>query len=361
MCTVNDCYLCEVGYGFEVNGERSFHRGDYIPYRAVNIFVKGRKGYSTFCTAYRYDTDNLSRANLYGDMYLDLDDEDDFEHVREDARSVFSYFKIVYRIPPEQMHIFFSGKKGIHIIIPADILGVEPMPMLNGVYKSIANSVRTYTPHKTIDLKIYDNKRLFRIPNTIHEKTNLYKIPITLDELNTMSIEDIRKMAQSQRHLDFTKANAVNNTARQAFQKAIEEYAVLDKETRKDRRFKTTMNFVPPCIQKILEDGAEVGQRNITIACLTGFYKAYGKSLNETTDLILEWNSKNTRPTGATELKRTVQSMFNGQKMFGCSTLKTITVCDPAHCKLSKKGDINHVTDSKNQETQRQRQAPYKR
>lgn len=361
MSSEKDCYLCEVGYGFEVNGERSFHRGDYIPYRAVNIFVKGRERYSTFCTAYRYDTDNLSRARLYGDLYLDLDDENDFENVRQDAKSVFSYFKIVYKIPPEQMHIYFSGKKGLHIIIPADILGVEPMPMLNGVYKSIANSVRTYTPNKTIDLKIYDNKRLFRIPNTIHESTKLYKIPITVDELESLSIDQIKDLARNERHITFNEAHGINNTARQAFQKAIDEYAVLDKESRKDRRYKTTMNFVPPCIQKILEDGAEVGQRNITIACLTGFYKAYGKSMNETIELITDWNSKNAQPTGAIELKRTVQSMFKGQKMFGCSTLKTITVCDPAHCKLSRKGDNNNVTNSENQEAQRQRQAPYKR
>ena len=224
------------------------------------------------------------------------------------------------------------------------------MPLLNGVFKTIALSIKSFTANKTIDTQIYDNKRMFRIPNTIHEKSNLYKIPITPEELRTLSEQEIKELAQQPRDLQLNTFYDTNNIAQKQFQKAIEEYYILDKESRKDRRFKSKYDFTPPCIQYILENGAIEGQRNITIACLTGFCKNSGKSLNETIDFISEWNSKNAKPTGDQEMKKTIKSIFMGNKIYGCSTLKLISACDESRCKLSKKkeGQNNAITSESN-------------
>ena len=348
MSSEKECYLVEVGYGFENNGERGFSRGNYIPYRTISCFIKERNRYSTFCSAYRYNCSDIAKSDLYGDLYLDFDDAKEFEHVRKDALTTLSYFKICYHIPEEQVRIYFSGSKGIHLVVPAEILGIQPMPLLNGVFKYIALSAKTYSPYKTIDTQIYDNKRLFRIPNTIHEKSRLYKIPITANELRTFTEEQIKELAKQPRDLQVSKCYTTNNMAQKQFQKDIEEYMALDKESRKDKRFKAKLNFTPPCIQYILENGAQEGQRNITIACLTGFYKSYGKTLNETIELISEWNERNTKPTGQQELKTTVRSMFSGDKLYGCSTLKLMSQCDEKNCKLSKKKEgQNNVITSK--------------
>ncbi len=351
MCTANECYLCEVGFGFDSNGERGFSRGSYIPYRTISGFIENRNRYSVFSSAYRYNTTDIAKSDLYGDLYLDFDDINDFAHVRADALTALSYLKIVYHIEENQVQIYFSGNKGIHIIVPAKILGIEPMPLLNGVFKTIALSIKSFTPNKTIDTQIYDNKRLFRIPNTIHEKSKLYKIPITSDELRNLTEEDIKTMAQQPREMHFSTLFTTNNIAQKQFQRAVEEYYILDKEAKKDKRFKSKYNFTPPCIQYILENGAPEGQRNITIACLTGFCKNSGKSLNETIDFISDWNDKNVKPTGAQEMKKTIKSIFMGEKIYGCSTLKTISVCDESRCKLSKKKEgQNNEQNSKIQQ-----------
>lgn len=350
MCQEKECYLVETGFGFEVNGERGFSRGNYIPYRTINNFIKNHKGYSVFCSAYRYNNTDINKADLFGSLYLDFDDLNNFEHVRQDVITTLSYLKISYHIPEEQIKIYFSGNKGIHLVVPAEILGIQPMPLLNGVFKQIAMSAKTYSPNKTIDTQIYDNKRLFRLPNTIHEKSKLYKIPITSQELRTLTETQIKTMAQQPR-TDFIikPIYETNNIAQRQFQKDIQEYYIYDKESKKDKRFKTKLTFTPPCIKYILENGAQEGQRNITIACLTGFYKNSGKSLNETIELIEEWNENNSKPTGSQELKKTVRSIFMGEKLFGCSTLKTISSCDENNCRLSKKKEgQNNVIRSKN-------------
>ena len=340
MSNVKECYLCEVGYGFQnINGERGFSRGSYISSSEVSKFIAKRNYYSVFRSAYSYNNPDIDKSDLYGDLYLDFDDVQDFERVRKDALQSLSYFKILYSIPPEYIQIYYSGNKGIHLVIPATILGVEPMPLLNGIYKYIAMSVKTYSPNKTIDTQIYDNKRLFRIPNTLHEKSHLFKIPITLDELRNLSEHDIKNLATRTRTIPVPKFYGANNDARKKFQQAMKEYYEVDKEAGKNSnvRHRAILNFTPPCIQHILENGAEEGQRNITIACLTGFYKSSGKTLNETIELIEKWNDKNIKPTGSQELKKTVKSMFNNNKMYGCSTLKLISICNESQCKLSKK------------------------
>ena len=37
------------------------------------------------------------------------------------------------------------------------------------------------------------------------------------------------------------------------------------------------------------------------------------------------------------EMKKTIKSMFNGNKDYGCTTLKLISQCNESQCKLSKK------------------------
>ena len=84
MCAGNENYLIEVGFGFEFENEehkreRGFSRGHYIPYRAISSFIEERNKYSVFCSAYRYTDTDITKSTLYGDLYLDFDDLNDFE------------------------------------------------------------------------------------------------------------------------------------------------------------------------------------------------------------------------------------------------------------------------------------------
>ena len=336
MCAVEECYLVETAYSYEVNGKRYFNRGNYIPYRTISNFVNQRNSYSAFASNYRYRTKNVDESDLYGDFYLDFDDIENFEHARRDALSALSYIKIVFGIPSENLYIYYSGNKGIHIMVPAKTLGIQPIKELNGVFKMLATSIKMYTKYKTVDTQVYDNKRLFRIPNTMHEKSGLYKIPITPLELAKATEEEIKTMALTQRPLFNIDVLSESSRAKIEFEKVIERYTQYVKDQERDiKNSERKISFVPPCIENILKNGAVQGERNITIACLASFYKSYGKSLNETIDLIREWNDKNAYPTGDTELTRTTRSIYTGGKLYGCNTLKSLNICS-TDCKINK-------------------------
>lgn len=324
-----ECNIREVGFGYERNNEYLFSRNRYIPDGAVNQFANERNQYSAFCSTFRYNTQDIDNSLMYGDLYFDFDDVNNFENVRKDAIVVLSTIEIIFQIKKELVKIYFSGNKGIHLIIPAEILGVTPSAELNCIYKYIATMAKNFTPNKTLDTQIYDNKRLFRIPNTKHEKSQLYKIPITVDELRNLSIEQIRNMAMQQRNISYPVYSMIPN-ANRAYKKIVEEYSINKIKDAKSSnvRYKKKFNFIPPCIQHILQNGAQEGERNISIACLAGFYKAYGKTLDETIDIISDWNDCNSRPTGKNELVKTVKSIFNSEKQFGCATLQSLSICD---------------------------------
>lgn len=337
MCEIKDCFIIETGYW--INKEKNiFKRKDFLPHSLLRSVILKRNNYGVFQTTFRYDIENQDEANLYGDFYLDFD-SDNFEYVRKDALKAISYLKVVFnlKVPTKQLQIFFSGNKGVHIIVPGEILGVTPRKDLNEIYKTIANAISKFTDNGTVDLKIYDNKRLFRVPNSKHEKTNLHKIPITLDELRYSSESEIRELATVPRISDVHDLEVKEcKEAAKMFQTFIDRTQVRINDF-KNIKSSGTLNYTPPCIIQILEDGAKDGQRNNTIAILSSFFKSNGKDLAETIGILERWNNeKNSNPTSVSELKKTARSIYNTQKNFGCSSIKSLELCTKKDCKFNK-------------------------
>lgn len=336
--TVNqDFRIIEVGNSYVRNGIKLFSRNRFIDYSEITGFLKETNCFGSFCTNYRYcDRGNINGCLIYGDLYFDFDNEDDFEKVRKDALTVIAFLETVFKLTENSYSLFYSGNKGVHLTIPAEVLGVEPCMDLNDVYKYIATVAKNYTQFKTLDTQVYDRKRLFRIPNTIHEKSNLYKIQITYQELKEKDLTEIRQMAQQPRKLVKARRILVP-VAHQKMERFINDYhrEAKEKEADKNKTRRSSINFIPPCVEKILQDGANVGQRNITIACLASLYKSMGETYNNAVSLISEWNSNNATPTPERELRRTVQSIYSSEKTYGCKTLSLISECND-QCKIYK-------------------------
>ena len=58
----------------------------------------------------------------YGDFALDIDTLD---LACPAAVKIIEYFELVYGVDPEQWRCYLSGKKGVHLELPASILGAE--------------------------------------------------------------------------------------------------------------------------------------------------------------------------------------------------------------------------------------------
>ena len=171
------CYF-EAGLQFE-NGK--FQRNIILTVDDWAAFFSAHKDKGVFTTAFRYKDKNIREGSMIGHFYLDFDEpnvEKNFRYVKEDVIRCVSALKSIYQIPTEYIRLYFSGGKGIHLIVPYEVFGIEPNDKLHEIFRLMAKDFASMTRNKTVDTKIYDRVRLLRVPNSRHPKTNLYKIPI---------------------------------------------------------------------------------------------------------------------------------------------------------------------------------------
>lgn len=102
-------------------------------------------------------------------------------------------------IDVDSIKAFFTGKKGFS-------LEVEITERITPEqFKTIIKTLATDFPN--LDTKITDPVRIVRVPNTKHQ-SGLFKIPLTLEEMEFSTIDQIKTLAVAPRNLDlqFTKS-----------------------------------------------------------------------------------------------------------------------------------------------------------
>lgn len=337
LCQEKDCYLVEYGYWVDYD-KKVFSRNNIVPNDILYKFLVN-KNTGLFKTIFTYNIANIDEAHMIGDLYFDFDDKE-YEKVKTDALRTIDLMYHLFGIESKNIDIYFSGNKGIHLIISKEMLGVSPNKYLNSIYKEIITTIFNATENKTLDTKIYDNKRLFRIPNTRHEKSMLYKIPISYEELVNLNSKEITELAKKPRLLSckyenkflIEKANAVYL---KYVDKTIEK--INKSEEIKNKNTNNVITSNPPCILHLYRNGADSGNRNNAAAMLTSFLRNKGYDYSKVYKIVKEWNENNSNPLKDAELSKTCKSMFNSNNSYGCTSFQIISVCDEDNCPLKRK------------------------
>jgi hypothetical protein len=92
------------------------------------------------------------------------------------------------------LSIWFSGAKGFHITL-LNPPGFVPLVHCPAVAKSLCLALAKGA-RIVVDPAIYDRQRLFRLPNSRHQKTGLYKRFILLDDLERMTVPTVLESAR---------------------------------------------------------------------------------------------------------------------------------------------------------------------
>ena len=321
----------------EMGGTKNgfFTRNYFIDISQLNSNIKNYDG-DVYSTVYRYDSKDQNTANFIAPLYLDLDIDDiehNFNKIKQDLALVLRRLKTLFYLSDKDIELYFSGSKGFHILVNQNIFGFEPSRDLHKQLKKVAVELKTYTINKTIDTKIYDNKRLFRVPNTINHKTGLYKVAISYEKVKNMqSFEELRTYA-SKPKIAKPCIYKFNPKAREAFDELIDK---IDTEERAKINTKLAKEFIQkrellPCVQYILKNGCAKGQRNNTTVALANSLFQVGKDFDEVLEIITYWNKeKNEDPLDQAEIRTTVMSAYNNAKQnrfYGCTIFRDLDVC----------------------------------
>lgn len=250
--------------------------------------------------------------------------------MRRDALSALIYLKVVWQLDYRAVQIHYSGRKGVHLTIKPEILGVYPAPNLNEVYRSLARDIQTATGGTTLDMKIYDRRRLFRVPNSIHQETRRYKIPLTAEELARLSEQEIAALASGPRRLPLPPLDGDYSAAQALFA----QYVPHEVDGPSQHRPPVQLDFDPPCVAQLVRDGAEAGRRNLSCAALANHLQRRGNSEAEAIEKLLAWNEQCRPPLAESEVRQTVRSIYRGRYSYGCTTFREISACSD-HCPIS--------------------------
>lgn len=342
-------------YYIEVGGKKGtyFKRKTYFQLNDPELHSKvarffDKYGDDSYMCVYAYENINdLDNCKIYGDLYFDLDgdihSETGYKKLRSNVTILVSYFKSI-GLNDDEIEIYFSGAKGFHILIPAKVLGIEPSTNLNQLYKSWALYLKNTYKVDTIDIVIYDRKRLLRIKNTTNSKTGLKKTRIDLDTLwSADNYIDFIKLIANRNLSNLNSKQDINiPAARYFYTKSQNFYRKCDMNTNH------TLIVLPeekkellPCIKHGLESGAGVGSRNNTLVVLASGVLQSGYKLEEVLDIMHYWNENNNEePLAFNEIEMTVRSAYSmllGGKRYGCSAIKELGLCPDGNCPLEER------------------------
>lgn len=326
---------------FAAHFQKGF-RNHIVSITEVPALVDSFSGYGCYATYFFYADEVLTYLSAQAEKsvptisgyrgkvwapYFPIDlDHPELEPALEAARHLSRVVLEDWQINPDAMQIYFSGSKGFHLMLDTRLFGkMFPSKNLPLVFDSMRRHLAQEIPEQlrqTVDLAIKDRVRLLRLPNTVHEKSKLNKIILSIDELNRMSADEIRRHARTVRPLALTdetgflsKVEINENTAAAEFFQRVQRQ--VKKLTRKPFRYRfkrpadlERIEFPCAGLQAIWESHIEPGSRNNCAIRLASELRLLGLSTDETHEKIMEWNERNDIGLPYDELHSVVRSAY---------------------------------------------------
>ena len=199
-------------------------------------------------------------------LFFDFDSKNDIEKAREDALTAANRL-IEAGFPEESIGCYFTGSKGFSLEVQLnELLTVE---QFKAVTNNIAGDLASF------DHVVSDPNRIVRIAGTKHNKSGLYKIPLTPEELTDTTLDDIKLLAKYPRKVEreLNKTNVPEELKQLPVEK---EVTSISKELTFDIS-SIDMKARPPRIDEarwlIINGFFRTGERNYAMLCTASTWK----------------------------------------------------------------------------------------
>jgi len=220
-----------------------------------------------------------------------------------------------YDVDINSLKIYFSGSKGFHVLIPSEIVKVEPSEDIHYRFRKFVSRIANGVKY---DSTIYDKLRIFRIPNTINTKSGRYKIPLYPFELYNLKPDELLDMASQPREDWQPEEPEINESLASLYWR--------EEETRTKQIDTTTNVKVKLCMHKMMQ-GVSEGERDNVALRVTTHLRASGLSPAMIWAALTEWNNHNKPPLTEPELERVFRQGLSHYD-FGCHDEILKAYCD---------------------------------
>ena len=319
------------------------NRGLLIPQeQVIDVILENGKDYAVYKSLYLYDDEGRQYHKLrktfkdflgkryIKDVLIDIDRGDN-----SDEYTLNKTKSILFELEELDVHrrsynIYFSGT-GYHIIISGEVFNFpDGNPNLPFIVKETMNNL-----FSEIDLAVYNRTSIYRCPNTLNQKSNLYKIPLTHEQVNKLKAEQIHIEASKQIILD-TDPIWGDGELEDKLITEIPEIRVMESNVE-------PRNIVP-CVQKMYKLGPQEGTRNNTMMRIASHFFRHGIPSVATKASLLEWNNGQLR---SDLVIKKVEDTYRGGYKYGCKDVLMAKYCQ-TNCIYYRRKD--YLIDVKNSE-----------
>lgn len=208
-------------------------------------------------------------------LAFDFDCKEDLNKARQDALVLIQRLRDQLKIKAHQLEIYFSGMKGFTLVLKMK----EFLPpyktghlALNVLGKDLA----------TLDSSLYNPSRILRVPNTRHQESGLFKIPLTYKELQTLTIEQIKEHALEPKELKLvTELVEIPEEMTDVPEPVIEKTKYVDTALNFERKPALWKN----CKWSLAQGNFKNGERHSALMVLASTFRGLGYPKEMTYDL----------------------------------------------------------------------------
>jgi len=310
--------------------------------QVIDVILEHGKDKAVYKSLYLYDQEGLEYFKLrrtlkdflgkryINDVLIDIDKgQNTNEYTLNKTRGVLFELEEL-GVQEKSCHIYFSGT-GYHLIISGELFnfpeGNKDLPF---IVKETMNNLLS-----EIDLAVYNRTSIYRCSNTINQKSSLYKIQLTYDEINHLKYEDIHLLAKEQRFLD---CNPVWGDGE------LEKHVITNIPKIRVMQSSVEPRNIVPCVQKMYQLGPEEGNRNNTMMRIASHFFRHGIPSGAAKAALLEWNQGQLMDD---VILQKVEDTYRGGYKYGCKDQLMAKHCQP-YCIYYKRKD--YLIDVKNSE-----------
>ena len=211
-------------------------------------------------------------------LIFDFDCENNPAKAQKDVIELLTRFQKDGIPVNDSVNIFFSGNKGFHVELSTNY-AFTPKQMKN-ICTNMATGLSTF------DAVIYNATRLYRMPNTKHNKTKFFKIELEPNDLLQLTIDKIKEKAEIKSSNPIFNAKKINpeEILKKYLKKdePIQKLAVVVDESDDEIRGLSEIDFtkcpriMPRCMYALTKGVMKPGERNAAFLRLAAYYKNQG-------------------------------------------------------------------------------------
>lgn len=239
-------------------------------------------------------------GRVYTSMFhWDMDDSDSLGNARRDTIELVDRLMEI-GVEESNLRCYFSGRKGFHVfLLSNDIEQYNGNANTNEYIKYVCSHLAKGL--KSFDESVYDKTRIIRCANSFHSKGLCYKIPITVDELNSMLEVQLLELAKGMRELDVFE----EYSSLEYIQTLLSEYS--EEANSPDYRRKPKVDG--GTLVEGIYNGFEDGNRNVGLTSLAGLLHSRNITDSVVHAICTAVNNQSDSPMEESDIKTIVESV----------------------------------------------------